>query len=499
MVCASLGARILRRGALSDTSRPHPVPSAFHTFRFSMRASLLLLCLLAASAVTRPAAAQPAAGTRLDGIAAVVGDRVVLLSEVDALAQQTAAAQRPAIAVTPDLWSRALDQLVDRQIIIDNARRDTTISATDEEVRAEVDRNIGQLVQQTGSEAALEEAYGRPVGDIRTSITDDVRDDILLQRYRGRRLRTVQTTPGEVRAWFERIPAAERPEIPEQVRVAHVVRIPEPSARARAEARSFTEGLRDSVATGRATIGDLANRYSTDPGNTNRDGTKNGGAYRNFSLRDLDPTFAAAAAALEPGGLSQVVESSFGYHVIRLNERTGDRVSFAHILIPVSRSGLDTEGARQMLGTLRDSVVTMGVPFEAIARRNSQDPYSAARGGFVSNPQTGERDIVLEALGPLWKATVDTMAVGQVSGIAPVTLLDASQTQVLHFVLLQKRSPAHTLSLDDDYALLSDYALRDKRQMELRTWVDGLRRTTYVDIRADRYVPAEPTASTTTR
>ena len=461
-----------------------------------MRASLLVLCLLAAAAAALPAAAQPATGQRLDGIAAVVGDRIVLYSEVDALAQQTAAAQRPPIAVSPDLWSRALDQLIDRQIIIDNASRDTTITATDEEIRGEIDRNVGQLVQQTGSEAALEEAYGRPIADIRTSIRDDVRDDILLQRYRGRRLRTVQTTPGEVQAWFDRIPAADRPEIPEQVRVAHIVQIPAPSARAKTEARAFMQTLRDSVSAGQATLGDLANRYSTDPGNTNRDGTKNGGSYRNFSLRDLDPTFAAAAAALQPGGLSQVVESSFGFHIIRLDERTGDRVSFSHILVPVSRSGLDMDGARATLQTLRDSVVTLNVPFEAIARRNSQDALSAARGGFVSNPQTGERDIVLEALGDLWKATVDTMAVGQISGIAPVTLLDAAQTRVLHFVLLQKRTPAHTLSLDDDYALLSEYALQDKRQRTLREWVDGLRGSTYIDIRAtDRYTPAEPTAS----
>ncbi len=456
-----------------------------------MRVSLLFLCLLAAGT----AAAQPATGTRLDGIAAVVGDRVVLYSEVDALAQQTAAAQQPAIAVTPELWSRALDQLLDRQIIIDNASRDTTITATDEEIRAEIDRNIGQLVEQMGSEAALEEAYGRPIADVRASIRDDVRDDILLQRYRGRRLRNVQTTPGEVQAWFERIPAADRPEIPEQVRVAHVVRIPAPSQRAKDEARAFTQALRDSITTGRASINELANRYSTDPGNTNRDGTKNGGSYRSLSLRTLDPTFAAAAAALELGGLSQVVESSFGYHVIRLDARAGDLVAFSHILIPISRSGLDTEGARRTLLALRDSVVITGVPFEAIARRNSEDPYSAARGGFVSNPQTGERDIVLDALGAAWKATVDTMTVGEVSGIAPVTLLDAAQTQVLHFVLLQKRSPAHTLSLDDDYALLSEYALRDKRQQELRTWVDSLRRATYLDIRAPEYVPASPTAS----
>ena len=420
--------------------------------RLAPRSGFALFVLVALSAGASAQPVQP--GARLDGIAAVVGDQVVLYSEVDALAQQTAGAQQPAVSVTPELWSRSLDQLLDRQILIDNARRDTTVTATDEEISDEVDRNLATLVQQVGSEAALVEAYGRPLSGIRESIRADVRDDILLQRYRGRRLRAVATTPGEVEAWFDRIPEAQR-------------------------------------------LGDLANRHTTDPGNTNRDGTQNGGAYRNFNLRDLDPTFAAAAAALEPGGLSQVVESSFGFHVIRLDARTGDRISFSHILTPVSRAAVDDAAARALLATLRDSVVTRGVPFEAVARRHSEDPYSAARGGFVSDPSTGERDLRLDALGARWKATVDTMAVGEVSGVAPIELLDADRTPVLHFVLLQKRTPAHTLSLADDYTLLAEYALQEKRQTVLREWVDDLRRSTYVDIRAtDRYVRATPTAST---
>ncbi|HEX8385289.1 MAG TPA: peptidylprolyl isomerase [Rubricoccaceae bacterium] len=456
-----------------------------------MRLSVLVFAALVAA----PVLAQPVTpGTRLDGIAAVVGDQVVLYSEVDALSQQAATQQQT--AVTPELWSRALDQLLDRRILIDNARRDTTVDVSDAQVSDEVERNVQQLVGQVGSQAALEEAYGRPLADIRESFREEVRDDLLLQQYRSRRLRDVAVTPGEVTEWFDRIPAAERPEVPELVRVAHVVRTPAPSEAARAQARQFAQALRDSIAAGQATLAEIANRHTSDPGNTNRDGTKNGGSYRNFATRDLDPTFVAASAALDPGGLSQVFETGFGYHVLRLDERVGDRISFSHVLVPITQAGSELDAARATLRSLRDSVVTHGVPFEAIARRHSQDPYSASRGGFVSDPRTGERDLRLDALGTLWKATVDTMAVGEISGVAPVQLLD--QTDVLHFVLLQKRTPAHPLSLEADYALLAEYALQDKRQEVLREWVDDLKRSTYVDLRAgDRYVPASPTAAAT--
>jgi peptidyl-prolyl cis-trans isomerase SurA len=445
---------------------------------------LIVLVLLAATAAS--VAAQPVTpGSRLDGVAAVVNDQIVLYSEVDALAQQAAASQQA--AVTPDLWSRALDQLVDRRILIANARLDTTVVVTDDQVSQQLDGTMAQLIQSTGSEAALEAAYGRSLEEIRESLREDTHDDIALQIYRGKRMRAVSVTPNEVREWFALIPEAERPMVPELVRVAHVVRVPAPSEASRAQARAFTQALRDSILAEQATIEELANRHSQDPGNVNRSGTRNGGRYDGFSLRDLVPEFSAAAAALEAGQFSQVFETSFGYHVMRLNERRGDNISFNHILIPVASTGAEVEEARATLSVLRDSILTHNVPIEAIARRHSEDPYSAARGGFVSDPRTGERDLQLDALGPLWKATVEGLDVGELSEPREVNLLDGSTAY--HIALLQRRTPTHRLSIADDYALLSDYALQQKQQSVLYEWVESLRRTTYVDIRADRYIP----------
>lgn len=452
---------------------------------------LALALLLAAPAVAASAqtATPPVApGTRLDGIAAVVADQIVLYSEVDALAQQ-AAGGRP---ITDDLWSRALDRLVDQRVVIAQARQDTTLNVTDDVVQQQVDRQIAQLTAQVGGQAALEAAYGRPVAQIRASLRDDVRDEILLQQYQGRRIREVTVTPGEVRGWFDRIPAAERPLVPELVRVAHVVKVPAPNDAAKAEARAFAQTLRDSITQDRATIEELANRYSDDPGNTGPDGAKRGGRYDNFRLGDLVPEFSAAAAALEPGQFSQVFESPFGFHVLRLNERVGDRISFNHILIEVPTGEDETVQAREALAVLRDSVEA-GVPFEAIARRHSEDPYSASRGGFVSDPQSGQRDLNLAGLGEQWKATLDGLEVGEMSEPRPVRLLDG--TEAYHFVLLQKRTPPHRLSVEDDYALLSQYALQEKQQTELQAWVGELRDRAYVSIKADRYRPPAASAS----
>lgn len=443
--------------------------------------SLLLAGLLGLAPAL---AAQPVPpGAQLDGIAAVVGDQIILHSEVDAFALQASQDQ----PVTPELWSRALDRLVDQRVVIAQARRDTLLQVTEEMVDGQLDRQVAQLAAQLGGETQLMAAYGRSIEEIRRSLRDDVRDEILLQQYQARRLRDLTITPGEVRSWFEKIPEAQRPLVPELVRVAHIVRLPAPDEAAKAEVRAFAQALRDSIVAGQATIEDLANRYSDDPGNTNRDGTQNGGRYDGFRLGDLVPEFRAAAAALEPGAYSEVFESAYGYHVLRVNERVGERVSFNHILLDVPTGGAEVEAATAFLAALRDSVEA-GVPFEALARRHSEDPYSAQRGGFVSDPQTGTRDLSLDGLGAQWRASLEGLEPGDLSEPSEVSLLDG--TPAIHLVLLQKRTPEHPLSIADDYTLLSQYALQEKRQREQQSWVADLRRRVYVDIRADRYEPA---------
>ena len=441
------------------------------------------LALIALVLATAAASAQPVTpGTRLDGIAAVVGEQVVLYSEVDALVAQTAQGQ----AAPPDLWSRALDRLVDQRVVIARARQDTTLAVTEETVQQQIDRQIEAMTAQLGSEAALEAAYGRSTDEIRASLREDVRDDILLQQFQGRRMRDITVTPTEVSEWFAQIPLDQRPLVPELVRVAHVVRLPQADDAAKAAVRAFAEVLRDSVVAGQATIEALADRHSDDPGNTNRDGTQNGGLYTTLRLSDLENRFRAAAANSEVGAVSPVFETAFGYHFMRVNEREGERISFNHVLLSVEAGEAEAEAARETLGVLRDSVLA-GVPFEAIARRHSQDPYSAQRGGFVSDPQSRQRDLQIDGLGPLWRATIDTLDVGELSMPGAVQLLDG--TAAYHVVLLQKRTPEHTLSIEDDYALLSRYALQDKQGRELQEWVDDLRRTVYVDVRAERYQP----------
>jgi peptidyl-prolyl cis-trans isomerase SurA len=438
----------------------------------------LLLALAFAALAALPAAAQVTPGTVLDEIVAVVDDGIILRSEVDALASQMARGG----AVTPEAWSRALDELMDERVLAAHARLDTTLVVSEEQVTQQVNQRVQALAAELGGEEQVAVALGRPIEAVRSDLRDPVRRQILAQQMLSRRLRDLQVAPQEVRDFFEAIPAAERPTIPAIVRVAHVVLKPAPDAAAEGAARALAEALRDSILAG-TTIETLAPRHSADPGSADR-----GGRYDGFNLRDLVPEFAAALGALEPGGLSQVFRTDFGFHVARLNTRRGDVVSFNHLLIPLDLATQDPAPLLARLNVLRDSIVTHGVGFETIARRHSEDPYSASRGGWVADPRSGDRDLRAEALGPQWTTVLDTLDVGEVSGPAPVQLLDGSPAY--HFVLLQRETPPHPLSLEADYELLSEYALQEKRQRERDAWLRDLRERVFIDVRSDRYQAA---------
>lgn len=432
--------------------------------------------LIVALALPLGARAQPgtATGAVVDEIVAIVGSRIVLRSEVDALVN--GATQSGRQAYSDALWNDALRELVDQHVLTTIAERDTTITVSDDQVNQALDGRIRGLSQQLGGDDKIEAAYGKSLIQIREDLRAPLRDQILAQQAQQRRLRSLRITPSEVAAWFARIPADSLPTLPPTVRVAHIARYPIASPAAKAEAFAVVSAIRDSVTTGGSTFESLASRFSEDPGSAS-----NGGRIEGLRLGELVPEFAAVAARLPLGEISPPFETIFGYHVLRVNDRRGDVVDFSHVLIRVDASSADPAAATTYLNALRDSLQTFGVPFESLAKRHSQDAASAQQSGRVTDTRSRARDLVLDALGPLWKATLDTLEVGEVSRPAPVDLLDGRRAY--HIVLLQGREPEHRISLGTDYGRIEEIALQEKQGRELRTWLDRLRDDVYIEYR----------------
>lgn len=413
----------------------------------------------------------------VDEIVTVVGDQIVLRSDVDGLVLSVLQQQQQQQTEYSDaLWRDALNQLVDQKVLAVHARRDTTIQVTDEQVEQALDDRINQLTRQVGSTTQIEQIYGKSLVQIKADLRSEFRERLLAERFQGRKLQQIKITPTEVNQWFSQFPTDSLPTLPDIVRLSHVVRYPTISPEAEQDALDIISTIRDSVMTGTSTLEDMARRFSEDQGSAPQ-----GGRYQEMSLGDLVPEFAAVASRQPIDSLSQPFKSQFGFHILRVNDRRGDIVDFSHILIAIDQSKADPTEAIEYLAAVRDSILTSDIPFEIMARRNSEEGISMELGGRVVDPRTGERDLFLEALGPTWRDTIDTLQVDEISYPGAVETLDGKQAY--HIVKLTKRVPSHRVDIETDYVRIEQLALRDKQSRVMRQWLDGLREEVFIEMR----------------
>ena len=440
--------------------------------RYSGAALLGAVLLLACGA---PGLAHGQNTQVVDRIAAVVGDEIVLQSEVDQLVRRQT--RRQSVSYSNSLWMDALQQLVDQKLLAEQARRDTTITVSDQQLSDQLDRRINQYVQRAGSEERLERAYGKSILEIKEQFREDLRGQILSQQLRRRRMQNIDITPSEVRQWFEQIPQDSLPQLPKTVRLSHIVRYPKPSEESRQQAKSMIASVRDSIVNGGVSLEAMARQFSA----PDAAGTSSG-ALTDVDLNDLVPEFAAVASRTPVGKVSQPFynESQNGFHILRIDAKDGSTVDLHHVLIkPDAPSG---ERAKQYLSAVRDTLLSNeDIPFERMARRHSEEDRTAQNGGRVTDPESNTRDLVLDALGPSWTQTIRTLEPGDISEPSRVQLLNGDEAY--HIVRLDRRVPAHRASLETDYERIRQLALQDKRSRKMREWTDQLEEKIYVDIR----------------
>ncbi len=409
----------------------------------------------------------------VDEIVAVVGDQIILRSDVDGFV--AGYIQQQQVPYSENLWMEALNQLIDQKVMTVHARRDTTIKVEDAQVEQSLTQRINQLTAQVGGQNELEELYGKSTLQIKDELRSEFRDRMLAEQFQNRKLRQIRVTPTEVKDWFSQFPTDSLPTLPDLVRVSHIVRYPEITEAARNEAMEIISAIRDSVVNGGASFETLATQFSDDLASA-----RNGGRDSGRRLGELVPEFAAVASRIPIGEISQVFETQFGLHILRVNERRGDVIDYNHILIRFDESKSDPTNAIAYLNAVRDSILAEEIPFERMTRIHSEEESTAMNGGRVVEPRSGERDLPLNALGPSWRNTISSLKEGEISEPAEVELLDGRKAY--HILLLQRRTPSHRVGIEEDYERIEQIALQEKQNRELRKWLDKLREDVYVEL-----------------
>lgn len=414
-----------------------------------------------------------------DKIVAVVNDHIILKSDVDQRIFEFLQSSQ-GMTFSEELWFDVLETMVDNFVMVEKARIDSVV-VSDEEVNRELDQRTRVLVERAGGERQLEQALGKSLVQLRSEYREQFRQEMVADRLRQMKRSTIRITRPEVEEFFYGIPTDSLPTIPEMVEIAHIVSIPPPKKEAENRAFQLASAIRDSIINHSANFEDMARKYG-------EDGTApRGGLLPLMPLGDLVPEYSAAASALSPGEISQVVQTPFGYHVIRLNQRVADQIETNHILIRVRDDEMDTQFSIDFLTAVRDSIINHGKSFAAMARIHSDDKNTAPSGGRLINTQTGDRKLPLEQMDPaLYRTIVALENIGDISEPRPFnTGQPGTQPTVYRIVRLINRVPEHTANLDQDYDLVRNFALQQKQTIEMQKWVQEVRKEVYIEYKID--------------
>lgn len=433
-----------------------------------MKSLVLAALLLAAGAMVR---AQPVGGepgsTRalVDGVAAVVGNEVILISDVRSMALQQSAATH-ANPEDPAYLRGILDAMISEKLLLAKAREDS-VTVTDDEVAQLVDRQYAYLLERCrGSVACIEKTYGMSTEGVKKELRALLRDQALSQRVQQRKVSGIRVTDNDVQEFFG-IYRDSIPEIPEQIELQRIVLLNKPTAQAKQRAVDLAERIIDSLTAG-GDFADFAKRYSADPGSA-----ASGGDVGFVEPGRFVSEYEDAARKLAIGDISPPVETQFGIHIIQVLERKGEKTRSRHILIPISAGDRDRDSVVAMLGRLRDSALA-GADFGDLARRHSQDPDTRGLGGSLGKIQ-------LESLPAAQKEELEKMKIGDVTEPMPAALSPTENGYQI--IRIARIIPKHTVDLVEDRGQIERMALLYKQNRELASWIDQLREEIYWDIK----------------
>ncbi len=400
----------------------------------------------------------------VDQVAAVVGNKIVLQSEVQDRYLELTAQN----SINNNSRCQVIEDLMYQKLLLVEAEKDTEMTVSDEQVNQELTKRINYFVAQFGgSKEKFEAFYGKTVDQFKEEYRTDVKDLLLAQQMREKIVTGLTVTPLEVRSFFDSIPKDSIPNINAQVEIAQIVKMPAITDEEKKIAHDKCEELRQRVIKGES-IGTLAILYSDDPGSA-----KNGGEYKNIKRGEFAPEFDKTAFSLTDGEISEVFETQFGYHFMQLEKRHGELVDLRHILVIPRVSENDLQHAADELDSIYKAVKRDSLSFSEAAAKFSDDKNTKYNGGLIINPQTGQTRWDMDMIGQLDPAlpfTLNGMNPGDIS--TPQQYAGPDAKQGYRIVCLKNRTKPHRANLVDDYQLIQNQALAKKQAKVISDWIN---------------------------
>ena len=418
----------------------------------------------------------------IDEVIWVVGDEPILLSDVEAMRMQ---GEMEGMRWQGDPDCSIPEQIAVQKLFLHQAEIDS-IEVSEAEVSQGVERQINYWIQMIpgGTKEKLEEYKNMSITDIRRSLHDDYRNRMLIEREREKLVEDITVSPADVRKYFSTLPEDSLPIIPTEVEVQIITRTPKVETaeinRIKDELREYT----DRVTKGETSFATLARLYSEDPGTA-----RLGGEFDDYVGRGmLDPAFANVAFNLtDPKKISKIVETEFGFHIIQLIDKRGDKIKVRHILRKPSITKEAINKASMQLGSIAMDIRAGKFTFEEAATYISDDKDTRNNNGLMANSTEEGRTskFQMRNLPTEVARVVDTLKVGQVS--APFKMISEKNGKTLcAIVKLKSRVETHRATITEDFQAMRDIVLAKRKEEFVKEWIKDKIKKTYIRIN-DRY------------
>ncbi|MBD3749557.1 MAG: peptidylprolyl isomerase [Sphingobacteriales bacterium] len=412
----------------------------------------------------------------VDKVVAVVGDNIILKSEID---QQYAQYLMQGNKPDENTKCAFLENMLSQKLLTQQAVLDS-ITVNDEDVDDEIDRRMRMMVSRAGGQDRLEEFLGKSLIQYKDEIRPEIREQLVAQKMQVKITEKVEVTPLEVERFFKAFPKDSLPEYNTEVEIGTIVVYPQLTDKEKEVYKDKAETLRLRVKSG-DNFATLARLYSQDPGSA-----REGGELPFFDRNTMAKEFTAWAFKLKPGEISPVFETEFGFHFLQVIDRKGEQVKVRHILIIPQNTQASLDRAKIKIDSIYTKVKTGKIDFSNAASLYSDDNETKYNGGMMldaENVSIRTTHIPTDKLDPKVFLTIDTMKVGTYS--TPELFTDARGKTGYRFFYLKSKVPPHKANLDQDLPKIKDAAYQEKVNKTVSEWFEKKRKSTYIKIDKD--------------
>ena len=409
----------------------------------------------------------------IDEVIWIVGEEAILRSEVEEERLRTQYEGQP---IAGDPYCVIPEQLAIQKLFLHQAELDS-IEVNESSVSSQVDMRMNYYISQIGSKEKMEEYFRKTSSEIREEMMTMVRNQMIIQQMQAKLTENINPTPAEIRRYYNSLPQDSIPMVPAQVEVQILSIEPtvplEETERIKTRLREFTER----VHSGNADFGMLARLYSEDV-----ESAKRGGELGFVGKGQLVSEFANVAFNLtDPKRVSRIVQTEYGYHIIQLIEKKGDRINCRHILLKPRVSVDDKVRAVERLDSIRGLVVDSGMPFELAVAQFSEDKNTMMSGGTMTNMNTGASKFEYQDLPAEIAKQIYVLKEGEVS--QPFAMVDRTKNkEICAIVRLKSKRDAHKANLVDDFQVIRDMYEQKLSGELIDKWIRDKQQEIYVSI-----------------